>query len=246
MADAPAFLTKFAPILDELQDREEGSKIVAVVTMTGSCCPITDAHCMAFDCARELLLGTDERRPVAPETFGEVLGLLSLNGDKHVGEKLRMKGLPAISYWDRAELTTLATSERPWMDFNPLREPHAVQALQHRWVNLRFIRYALNGADDVCKFQKWRGCTEHRRSITMGRPGFTKQVIDGARRHGVPLDTGYFIVGPELPDISSTAVRQALQEEHGKPPEEALERLTGLLHPRVAAWLLRSEIYAKR
>jgi hypothetical protein len=26
------------------------------------------------------------------------------------------------------------------MDFNPLREPHAVQALQHRWVNLRFIR----------------------------------------------------------------------------------------------------------
>ena len=40
----------------------------------------------------------------------------------------------------RAELTALATSERPWMDFNPMREPHAVQALQHRWVNLRFIR----------------------------------------------------------------------------------------------------------
>eukprot|EP00435_Cladocopium_sp_Y103_P020183 s965_g4.t3 len=148
-----------------------------------------------------------------------------------------------------AELTTLATSERPWMDFNPLREAYAVQALQHRWWNLRFIRYALNGADDVCKFQKWRGCTEDRRSITMGRPGFTKQdrdVIDGARRHGVPLDKGYFIVGPELPDISSTAVRKALQEEHGKPPEEALERLTGLLHPTVAAWLLRSEIYAPK
>ncbi|CAL1139525.1 unnamed protein product [Cladocopium goreaui] len=89
------------------------------------------------------------------------------NGNKHVGEKLRMKGLPAISYWDRAELTTLATSERPWMDFNPLRsEPHAVQALQHQWA-------------------KWRGCTEDHRSITMGRPGFTKQVIDGARRQRI-------------------------------------------------------------
>ena len=32
-------------------------------------------------------------------------------------------------------------------------------------------------------------------------------------------ETGYFIVGPELPDISSTAVRQALQEEHGNQPE---------------------------
>ena len=102
-----------------------------------SCCGFWMWASPRFDCARELLLGTDERRPVAPETFGEVLGLLSLspgrnvspftschrnfvtgricricspswslnlvsrNGDKHVGEKLRMKGLPAISYWDR-------------------------------------------------------------------------------------------------------------------------------------------------
>eukprot|EP00438_Fugacium_kawagutii_P034171 Skav215211 [mRNA] locus=scaffold5922:20739:21479:+ [translate_table: standard] len=245
MADAPAFLEKFARILDELQDRKDGSKIVAVVTMTGSCCPITDAHCMAFDCSRQLLLEGDGGKPLVAEKFAEVLGLLSLNGDKRVGEKLRMKGLPSISYRDRAELTTFATAERPWMDFNPLRESQAVEYLQWRWPNLRFIRYALNGADDVCKYQKWRGSREDRRSIAMGRPGYTKQVIDGARRHGIPLDKGYFIVGPELPDISSTAVRKALQEAHGQAPEEALARFEGLLHPRVAAWLLRSEIYAR-
>ena len=57
-------------------------------------------------------------------------------------------------------------------------------------------------------------------------------------------------MGPELPDISSTAVRKALQEGDG-------EALKGLLHPsvawrktksssiQVAEWLLEKGIYSK-
>lgn len=226
-----AFLEKFSPLLDELR---EGS-FVALITMTGSCCPVTTAHYMAFECSRQLLMGDGLTRPTR-EQFAEVLGLLSLNGDRHVGEKLHAKGMPSIPYVDRAQLVDMATADVPWMSFNPTREHIAADWMQRRWPTLRFIRYALNGADDVFKYQKWRSSAPDQRFVTMGRPGFTEKVILGAKRHGVDLDQGYFIVGPELPDISSTAVRRALQEGDG----QALE---GLLHPSVAAWLLKSGIY---
>jgi len=242
-ARQPQPLEKFAPILNEL-DRADGSKTVAVVTMAGSCCPVTNAHCLAFIRARELLLCEDGRKRVAKEHFAEVLGLLSLNGDKHVGEKLWMQGEPAISYQDRSKLVDLATADKPWLGFNRLRDHEAVEHLQKTWPKLLFIRYEMNGADDVCKYQKWKHCGENRRCIVMGRPGFTEQVKHGAESHGTPLDKGYFIMGPDLPDISSTAVRKALQWEHGQPSKP--EDLTHLLHPKVAEWLLNSKIYAKQ
>ena len=46
--------------------------------------------------------------------------------------------------------------------------------------------------------------------ITMGRPGATEAVEGAARRAGVDLDAGRFIMGPELPDISSSEAREAL------------------------------------
>ena len=49
-----------------------------------SCCGFWMWASPRFDCARELLLGTDERRPVASERFGEVLGLLSLPPGRNV------------------------------------------------------------------------------------------------------------------------------------------------------------------
>ena len=108
--------------------------------------------------------------------FAEVVGLLSLrlqktfsllrlrNSDRRVGEKLRSKGLPSISYEDRADLIVRSTAEISWMDFNPTREHIAVEWLQQRWPHLKFIRhgplrklcaarYALNGADDVVKHE---------------------------------------------------------------------------------------------
>ncbi|CAJ1330384.1 unnamed protein product [Effrenium voratum] len=209
---------------------QDGS-LVAVVTMTGSCCPITRAHSLAFESSRDLLL----RPRAASERYTEVLGLLSLNGDRHVGEKLRSKGQEPIPLVQRGELVRLAAQDLPWMDLNPGREHSVAEELQTAFPRLRFHRFAMNGADDVYKYQKWRSCGPERRMITMGRPGFTAKVLEHAQREKV-LDQGYFLMGPELPDISSTAVRLALKENDGA----ALETL---LHPKVAAWLLRSGIY---
>ena len=241
MADSePPYLKKFAPILSKLQAQEaqDGSKVVAVITMTGSCCPITRAHCMMFETAREILLN-------GPEKFGEILGLLSLNPDSYVIDK-KMSRLKekAIVYTDRSELAKWATAEMPWMDFNPGRERDSVESwLPYYWKGLTFIRYEMNGADDVLKFEKWKHCKGGRRLITMGRPGFTEEVTERSMAFGVDLHKGNFIMAPELPDISSTEVRKALREEHGKPLEESIPRLAHLLHPIVAEWLLKSAIY---
>eukprot|EP00913_Durusdinium_trenchii_P028941 g27136.t1 len=117
-----------------------------------------------------------------PTLANEVLGLLSLNNEQKVCKKMRGKGMPSISYEDRAHLVQLATADVPWMSFNPMREQDAAKSIQLKWPNLRFIRYELNGADDVCRFAKWRWCSPSRRFITMGRPHFTAEVIKGATR----------------------------------------------------------------
>lgn len=200
------FLEKLSPLLDELKD----GSLVALLTMTGSCCPVTRAHCMAFECSRQMLLGEIERehhgRSKRPrvnyeakknEHFEEVLGLLSLNNEQKVCKKMRGKGMPSISYEDRAHLVQLATADVPWMSFNPMREQDAAKSIQLKWPNLRFIRYELNGADDVCRFAKWRWCSPSRRFITMGRPHFTAEVIKGATRAQVQVNGEYFILGRE-------------------------------------------------
>eukprot|EP00439_Symbiodinium_sp_Y106_P031099 s2835_g3.t1 len=235
-AALPGYVTKFAPILDKLEE----DAMVAVVTMTGSCCPITTAHCNAFDTARNSLLCV-EGYPEQPklEKFSEVLALLSLNSDRHVGEKMLRQNEKSVSYADRADLVRLASADVPWMDFNPGREAHVIGRLQAVWPHLQFVRFLLNGADDVVKYQKWQMASPEKRYITIGRPGFTEKVEHGARRDGVALDQGFFILvpgGSEVSDVSSTLVRDLLR----KGDRQGLDRL---LHPDVADWLLRSGIY---
>merc|ERR1719350_2370523 len=71
----------------------------------------------------------------------------------------------------------------------------------------------------------------------MGRPGYTEQVQEGMVKAGVDPDRGYFILGPELPDISSTAVREALVTGDRKALED-------LLHPKVAEWCIEHGAFA--
>jgi len=209
---------------------------VAVITMTGSCCPVTQAHIQCFIEARRLVLGSEKPRPKKMERFAEALGFLSLNSDSHVSSKLREKGLPHIHYEDRGHLVELATEGLPWMAFSRARESQACERLAKEWPHLNFVRFALNGADDVLKYQKWNGCSADRRFITMGRPGATQKLHTAVRCARIDPDLGWFIIGPELPDISSTAVRKAL----GDGDMAALE---GLLHPEVAHWCLSYSPY---
>jgi len=209
---------------------------VAVVTMRGSCCPVTLGHIQGFVEARHILRG-ECPRPAKLDQFGEVLGLLSLNGDGHVSCKLKAKGQPYISFQARAELVDLATAELPWLKFS--QDPRSeIATMQKHWTHLNFMRFSLNGADDVVAYQKWNGSRESNRMITMGRPGYTEKVLTGMKKAAPKIDPeqGFFILGPELPDISSTAVRKALRASD-------LSTLTGLLHPSVIRWCLEHGPY---
>jgi len=220
-----------APLLDALP---KGSH-VAVITMTGSCCPVTLAHIQCFVEARRILLG-EVAHPGRMEHFEEVLGFLSLNSDGHVSSKLNEKRLPYICYEDRAKLVQLATEDLPWMNFNRTREHAVVKVLATHWLDLDIVRFTLNGADDVLKYEKWKGCSANQRSIAMGRPGLTERLCVEVRQAGIDTEKGWFILGPELPDISSTAVRKALGGGN-------MTALDGLLHPRVAQWCLSEGPY---
>ena len=68
--------------------------------------------------------------------------------------------------------------------------------------------------------------------ICLGRPGFTETVIKQATECGVYLDNGNFIMGPELPDISSTDARMALSQGDTK-------KVLSILDRKVAAWCIK-------
>eukprot|EP01050_Picozoa_sp_SAG11_P034648 SAG11_NODE_12337_length_708_cov_1.528736_2_plen_86_part_01 len=86
----------------------------------------------------------------------------------------------------------------------------------------------------MVKYQKWRYAGQHdgHRLLTMGRPGSTVALLQGMRACNMPeAGTPSFVLGPELPDISSTKAR-AVSRAGDRPA------LLELLHPAVADWLL--------
>ncbi|CAE6967129.1 unnamed protein product [Symbiodinium sp. KB8] len=156
---------KFEPLLRCL---EEGSS-VALLTMRGSCCPVTRAHCDMFQLARSVLLGQSLLCPPGTPPFSECLGLLALNPDRSIKRKFerRSESENPIRWFDRAHLIRLATAEVPWLVLNNLEAKEAVQELEEdtRWQHLKFVHFHLNGADDVARWEKWKhashGCCIH-------------------------------------------------------------------------------------
>eukprot|EP00746_Dinoflagellata_sp_MGD_P135714 gnl/MRDRNA2_/MRDRNA2_69771_c0_seq2.p1 gnl/MRDRNA2_/MRDRNA2_69771_c0~~gnl/MRDRNA2_/MRDRNA2_69771_c0_seq2.p1 ORF type:complete len:579 (+),score=95.47 gnl/MRDRNA2_/MRDRNA2_69771_c0_seq2:63-1799(+) len=206
---------------------------VAVIRMLGSLCPITLGHVQCYIEARHIILGNPEMkapRPARLEHFDECLGLVWLNGDSLVGRKLLQKGQKALNYQERSHLVELVTAEHPWLCYD---DGSGFLALCQRWPHLNFIEFDMNGADDVVKYSKWVATGPRNRMITMGRPGSTAAVVDGMKRSRINADDGNCFLGPELPDISSTAARQA--SFHGD-----CKALLKMVHPAVAEWMLRS------
>lgn len=239
--------------------------LVALVSLRGSLCPVTLGHAQGFLEARRLLLGEPSdpspqavvepshsgvesmedrtaagvRRPARLETFAEVLGVLTLNGDRHVQGKLARHGEKHLTYRERRGLVEVATAEYPWLGY--ARDENATfQALRVRWRELRFVHFTLNGADDVVKYGKFRWPTDStHRYITMGRPGDTEKVRQGMERANIDPEKGHFILGPELPDISATEAREALRQGNQRMLQE-------LLHPKVIEWCGRNGPYQPR
>ena len=208
----------------------QGGKRVAVLDFLGSLCPITLGHVQSVVEAHEILTGkatplTDK----AFQVFHGCVALISVNNDSHVSRKLASKGEAAMSRGDRLKLCELATAEYPWIhsdvDFHKW-----LQGLQRKFVHLDFVVWHLNGADDVSKYSKWNDARADSRYITMGRPGYTQEVLDGMRKSRASSE--HFIVGREIPvNISSTEARAALTRRD-------MAKLATLLHPSVTDWCL--------
>lgn len=77
----------------------------------------------------------------------------------------------------------------------------------------------------ICRYEKWLYAHGDNRFITIGRPGFTEQLLTALAAREDDTD-GCFLVGPELPDVSATEARRALAR--GDAPAA-----TALLHPAV-------------
>jgi uncharacterized protein (TIGR02452 family) len=190
--------------------------------MTGTCCPVHLSHIQAFVEARQLLLSRG---------YDVVLAALSLNADNYVTKKLQEKGSPSISLKDRRRLVEWAIQEHnDWLAFNDVgfKDEH-VYCKRHEEIypHLHFDHYLLNGADDVIRRKKWKW--SKLRQIVMCRPGITEQLMQLLKKEGISGTSDNFIVGPELPDISSTEVRDVLVKGNQA-------RLLEMLHPDVARW----------
>ena len=227
---------------------------VAVLTLLGSLCPITRGHVSAFTQARAMLLDeqTGTKRPANLEKFEAVIGLISPNKYVYVQRKLEQKGQPVLMSNDRDHLCELAITDYPWLNLVAHEglepgmrvtdhPPANIAELRIRWPSLCFQHFVLSGADDVLRFSKYTWYAEcdaegkryeSGRMICLGRPGFTETVIKQATECGIDLDNGNFIMGPELPDISSTDARIALNQGDTK-------KVLSILEPKVSAWCIK-------
>ena len=203
---------------------------VAVLDFLGSLCPITTSHVQCLVEARRILTG--EAPPVnadgALQPYAVCLGAMCVNSDSYVSSKLRQAGEKALSQPVRLELCRIATAaEASWIRVGTPADEW-VESLGTSFPSLNFTLWRLNGADDVVRHEKWECATRKQPYITMGREGDTPTILEAISRDRLTSDA--FVLGPNLPEVSSTAAREAIrQADH-----PALERC---LHPEVAAWL---------
>ena len=187
-----------------------------------------------FEDARKILLdlvgGGGAKRPKRLEGFDYCLGLMEMNSDQRVGKKMAEKGDVLIPQTERSRLVQRATAGHGWLG---LGWPLAIDELRKMFPKLKLTQFELNGADDVVKYDKFWS-QESSRMVVMGRPGSTEAVREGmaaARPKPIDTDDANFVLGPELPDISSSAARAATVAGDR-------EALKGLAHPAVAEWLI--------
>ena len=117
----------------------------------------------------------------------------------------------------------------PWLSWESCREGETVGLLRQTHPHLKFVHFFMNGADDCVRYNKFAHVRPQYRMIVLGRPGYTEKALAGARQAGIDLDAGHLVMGPELPDISSSAAREALAR--GDRAGAA-----ALLHPAVLEW----------
>eukprot|EP00930_Biecheleria_cincta_P088478 TRINITY_DN77720_c0_g1_i1.p1 TRINITY_DN77720_c0_g1~~TRINITY_DN77720_c0_g1_i1.p1 ORF type:complete len:335 (-),score=54.96 TRINITY_DN77720_c0_g1_i1:95-1099(-) len=234
----------------------ENSRI-AVVTMQGSMCPVTRAHVDAVLEARKLLRGLKSRlaevaqRPKQLPKFDIVIGFIGVNEDDYVSSKLggRTHSAGFLHADVRRELIDLATSKHDWI-VSCSNIWKCAQELLDVFPKRDIAWYELDGADVALKSRTWNKAWKGRRYACVGRPADpgmdngTEAVIRNMEEADKGLTSewyhqGNYLILPELPAISSTKVRRAVQKKE----TAALKKL---VHADVARCLLDKSFRATK
>jgi hypothetical protein len=218
---------------------------VAVITYVGSLCPVTRAHISCVEEARKIVMDepTSFACPVSRPAIEKpdlAVAVISVNSDFYVRAKLRKNGEVALTSDQRLLLIDFATKDLDWVGchHNAWR---AFAELKDRFPNIRFSHFEVDGADVALNKEVWTHCADHHKWIVLGRscgPGEfdqTKLIVEMI--NAGEIVPGNFIMGPILPDISSTKVRAALNVKD-------IDALREMLHPDVLEWLLAHNPYA--
>lgn len=211
---------------------------VALMYLQGSLNPVTLGHVQMLVEGRKLLLDAD----VCGERFDAVIAVVSVNRDGWVQRKLTPEQQHLFfNARDRSRLVAASTEDYPWIFAKEEHEEYDWWTIEERFPQHTIVRYMVNGADDVVKYTKWRYLSikdYDERFITIGRPGHTHKVKSALKKriaekfsHTPELAAQRFLIGPELPAISSTAAREAALRNDR-------QALLQLLHPIVADALL--------
>lgn len=191
--------------IDNLLEQLPTASRIAVVTMTGSFCPVTKGHIAMFSEARDMLM--------QKHNFDACVGFISLNSDEHVSNKIGVHNQYMMTEEYRVALIDVATAYMPWLISWPY-DALPTRPLQQKYQGLHFEHFTMNGADDVLKFEKWQYASPENRYLTMGRTcsiDLLQQQMDRAKYTW----NKNFLLGPGITDmngydISSSNVRKAL------------------------------------
>lgn len=222
---------------------------VAVLCLVGSMAPVTLDHVEMLREARSVVLG--QSPAVEPAGFlpaaRYAVGLIGLNSDHHVDQKLEEVGMLEFPIEDRAELVRIATAppELRWIvPAHPTLPDELILALESRWPQLVFTTWVVEGADIVIKKlheESSKRRLSHfmpktsgglRRHITLGQAGCTDALRAAMRVSGSEFSNN-FVLGRECPDVSvsSSAARELLVAG-----AQSVAELSKVLNPAVAKW----------
>lgn len=212
--------------LDGMLRALQPGQSVGVVTLSGALSPVHVMHV-------EILRGACE---LVRDRHAAAIAFLAPSSEGYVNDKL---GADALQLELRNRCCQAVAQDSTWLGVCPWGRANSgsvcdatVAYLRASFPDLSFQGYEVAGADYALKARLWRKASAKRGAVAFRRKGDTAQ-LEAEVSGQVP--NPFFVLGPELEDVSSTVVRQHLRSAGSA---ESREALAALLPPEVLALLL--------
>ena len=224
----------FNNVIRTLNSLPPNSK-VAILELVGSLCPIHKGHVDTLVESRKMILNQQMQYPPPDpynkpilfndtQPFDYVIGIINQNPDSHVRSKMAEKDPENGEYIDvinRNLLSRMAVLDYDWC----LADYGVRNFTMGKYKNkLEFIKFEISGTDDSLKYQKHindGSYDEKNRLLIILRrdeknPKDNQKLLSSLETHGYNPDIPdrLIVVGPMLPDISSSKIREALKTKN--------------------------------